>query len=136
MLISHRHNDETKAKRQRISHKLEKHTPFPEVCSEHLGCVKCQRHQNRVNNNHVLLTYLEWVWTPHSENVARVYPFATSSPFRVSAPLPPQADLCSRASLGCLGTSSSSNLGRESSQFGYLALLGVSPVPLCAPWLD
>lgn len=40
MLISHQHNGKTKAKRQRISHKLEKYPPFPEACSEHLRCVK------------------------------------------------------------------------------------------------
>lgn len=82
MLISHQHNDQTKAKRQRISHKLEKYPTFPEVCSEHLRCVKWQRHQKRVNNDHVLLTYLEWLWTPHSENVGHVYSISYKQHFQ------------------------------------------------------
>lgn len=60
MLISHQHDDQTKAKRQRISHQLERFTQFPEVCSEHVRWVKWQRHQKRVNNNQVLFN-ITWV---------------------------------------------------------------------------
>lgn len=51
-------------------------------------------------------------------------PFPTSSPFRVSVPLTPRGDLCSRASMNCLGSSrgsspsSSRDLDRESPSLG------------------
>lgn len=65
-------------------------------------------------------------------------PFPTSSPCRASVPLTPRADLCSRASLACLGSSAGSRLpppGREGSQFGTWWCWGQSCPSLGSPLL-